>query len=79
VYKILERLVYQSMSTTCKRKELVKSNGHKTACDYYLVNIERSITIVLEASRQEKILKKGAASCIGGMREACFARLICAC
>jgi hypothetical protein len=66
------------MSAIYKRKGSVESNGHKTACDHRLANIERSITIVPEASRQEKILKKGAASRIGGMREAYFARLICA-
>jgi hypothetical protein len=52
------------MFTIYKRRESVKSNRHKIACDYYLVNIERSIIIVLEVSRQEKILKKGAASYI---------------
>jgi hypothetical protein len=38
----------------------------------------RALIVVPEASRQGKILKKGAASRIEGMREACFARLICA-
>jgi hypothetical protein len=68
--------VYQSMFTIYKRRELVKSNRHKIACDYYLVNIERSIIIVLEVSRQEKILKKGAASYIESIIGTYFAHLI---
>jgi hypothetical protein len=64
------------MFATCKRKGSVKSNGHETACDHRLANMERSITIILEASRQEKILEKGAASRIEGLQGACFARLI---
>jgi hypothetical protein len=66
------------MFAICKRNRSVKSNGYKTACDYRLVNIKRSITIVRKQVDKEKILKKGAASRIEGMQEACFARLICA-
>jgi hypothetical protein len=59
-----------------KRNRLVKSNGYKKACDYRLVNIKRSITIVRKQVDKEKILEKGAASRIEGVREACFACLI---
>jgi hypothetical protein len=58
VYKILKRPAYQNIFAICKRNRLVKSKGYKTAYDYRLANIERSITIVSEVSRQRKSLRK---------------------
>jgi hypothetical protein len=63
------------MSVTCQSISQSKAMDANVSVWLY-ASMGRALIVVLKASRQGKILKKGAASRIEGIQEACFARLI---